>query len=69
MIKLQTHRLFTTRKSNNYQTISEAYRSVCQDKVKAPVVDLAVLKSDKKLNFAQKTLKFIKSIFNANKMV
>ncbi len=69
MIKLHTHRIFLSRKSSHYQSINEAYTTMVNLNKKQPSADLAVLSSNKKLNFIQKTAKFIKAIFNANKAV
>lgn len=69
MVKLNTHRLFLQRKSSNYRTINEAYTTMVNLNNRQPRPDLAVLSNNKKPNFIQKTIKFIKAIFNANKTI
>lgn len=67
MIKLNIPRISLPKKSNNYQSINQAYRSIRYIDTEKPMVNLSVYNSSNKGNVFQKFGRFIKSLFYANK--
>ncbi len=69
MIKLNTHRLFPTRKSSKskYPSISEACRTLQESGTKTNYFEPITELPHRNLNFIQKAVRFVKSFINANR--